>query len=222
MVAWWSVAWAGAGLCRGLAPLDVEPLPEQRPPLEGRCLDTGKPSETLRKRALRCVDEDPTDPAPLRVLGVLGTNRDVAVLEQRALGGLHTDVASEALARLGTDEARAALVRVACFATDWPAAVAELAKDPRAEELELYVEGWHRGAAGAERAIGRVGTEEGRALLRQADMLMLDEPTSALDRKNSDSILALMKKLSAERLVIFTSHQWFALATADEVIQLDT
>jgi len=165
VVAWWSVAWAGAGLCRGLAPLDVEPLPEQRPPLEGRCLDTGKPSETLRKRALRCVDEDPTDPAPLRVLGVLGTNRDVAVLEQRALGGLHTDVASEALARLGTDEARAALVRVACFATDWPAAVAELAKDPRAEELELYVEGWHRGAAGAERAIGRVGTEEGRALL---------------------------------------------------------
>ena len=61
-----------------------------------------------------------------------------------------------------------------------------------------------------------------RALLRQADMLMLDEPTSALDRKNSDSILALMKKLSAERLVIFTSHQGFALATADEVIQLDT
>lgn len=60
-----------------------------------------------------------------------------------------------------------------------------------------------------------------RALVAEADLLILDEPTSALDLKNQALILEWIGKLSRRDglTVIFTTHHpHHALATADNVL----
>lgn len=60
-----------------------------------------------------------------------------------------------------------------------------------------------------------------RALVAEADILVLDEPTSALDLKNQALMLAWMRRLSAEDglTVLFTTHHpHHALAVADNVL----
>lgn len=60
-----------------------------------------------------------------------------------------------------------------------------------------------------------------RALVAEADILVLDEPTSALDLKNQTMILQCMECLSQENglTIIFTSHlPQHALAVADDVL----
>ena len=60
-----------------------------------------------------------------------------------------------------------------------------------------------------------------RALVAEADILVLDEPTSALDLKNQTMILQCLERLSRENglTIIFTSHlPQHALAVADDVL----
>ncbi|MDR1354981.1 MAG: ABC transporter ATP-binding protein [Propionibacteriaceae bacterium] len=57
-----------------------------------------------------------------------------------------------------------------------------------------------------------------RMLLKEKPILFLDEPTAALDSENKIKLFELIKKLSAERLVIISSHDEEALRYADEVI----
>jgi len=60
-----------------------------------------------------------------------------------------------------------------------------------------------------------------RALVAEADILILDEPTSALDFKNQELILGWINRLSREDglTVVFTTHHpHHALAVADDVL----
>lgn len=60
-----------------------------------------------------------------------------------------------------------------------------------------------------------------RALVAEADILVLDEPTSALDLKNQELILEWMARLSRDKglTVIFTTHlPQHALCVADEAL----
>jgi len=60
-----------------------------------------------------------------------------------------------------------------------------------------------------------------RALLAEADILILDEPTSALDLKNQTLILDWIARLSRNdglTIVMTTHHPHHALAVADEAL----
>ncbi len=60
-----------------------------------------------------------------------------------------------------------------------------------------------------------------RALVSEADILVLDEPTSALDLKNQAIILEWIKRLSHKdglTIVLTTHHPHHALAIADDVL----
>lgn len=46
-----------------------------------------------------------------------------------------------------------------------------------------------------------------RALAKDAKIILADEPTAALDKENSISLLSLLKELSKDRLIIFSSHE---------------
>ena len=60
-----------------------------------------------------------------------------------------------------------------------------------------------------------------RALVKNPKILFADEPTGALDENTGKSILALLKKLSAGKLVIVVTHDRdFAEAYGDRIIEL--
>ncbi len=60
-----------------------------------------------------------------------------------------------------------------------------------------------------------------RALIKNPKIIFADEPTGALDSKTGNDILALLKSLSADRLVIVVSHdEEFAYRYGDRVIEL--
>lgn len=48
-----------------------------------------------------------------------------------------------------------------------------------------------------------------RELLKSPDVLFIDEPTSGLDEENSCMILALLKKLSKDKIVVLCEHSSF-------------
>ena len=48
-----------------------------------------------------------------------------------------------------------------------------------------------------------------RELLKSPDVLFIDEPTSGLDEENSCMILALLKKLSKDKIVVLSEHSSF-------------
>ena len=55
-----------------------------------------------------------------------------------------------------------------------------------------------------------------RALAKPSKILIADEPTGNLDRENSEKVIALLKKASADRLVVLITHEF------DEVKDLAT
>mgnify|MGYP000920160421 CR=1 FL=1 len=60
-----------------------------------------------------------------------------------------------------------------------------------------------------------------RAIAKDTKIILADEPTSALDRANSHRILALLKEVSKDRLVLLVTHDTKkALQYADRVIRL--
>lgn len=59
-----------------------------------------------------------------------------------------------------------------------------------------------------------------RALMGDPQLILADEPTGALDRTTSNEIMALLKELSADRLVIVITHDSKVCEFADEVLHI--
>jgi ATP-binding cassette subfamily C protein CydD len=59
-----------------------------------------------------------------------------------------------------------------------------------------------------------------RALLRQSPLIALDEPTASLDSQCEDALCPLLKKASANAIVIAASHRPDLIAAADCVISM--
>jgi thiol reductant ABC exporter CydD subunit len=59
-----------------------------------------------------------------------------------------------------------------------------------------------------------------RALLRDAELLLLDEPTSALDADTESRVLAGIAEHARGRTVVIASHRPAVLAVADDVVEL--
>jgi len=60
----------------------------------------------------------------------------------------------------------------------------------------------------------------GRALLREADLLVMDEPTSALDARTQREVIRTLDEASANRMTLIVSHRPEMLALARQVIVL--
>ncbi|ATJ81984.1 amino acid ABC transporter ATP-binding protein [Halomonas beimenensis] len=67
----------------------------------------------------------------------------------------------------------------------------------------------------------RVGI--GRAMAAQAEVILFDEPTSSLDPEWVEEVLALMKRLAAERqtMLVVTHEMGFARDVADRVVFME-
>lgn len=60
-----------------------------------------------------------------------------------------------------------------------------------------------------------------RALMSNPRIILADEPTGALDRGNSNEMMALLKDISKDRLVIVITHDQKICSFADEVIHIE-
>ena len=61
----------------------------------------------------------------------------------------------------------------------------------------------------------------GRALLKDAPVLILDEATSSLDTKSERRIQAALEKLMADRTTLVIAHRLSTVESADQIIVLD-
>ena len=59
-----------------------------------------------------------------------------------------------------------------------------------------------------------------RALLRNAEVLLLDEPTTGLDGRARDELLAVLARLTAHRTTVLITHDPLVAALADHVVWL--
>lgn len=59
-----------------------------------------------------------------------------------------------------------------------------------------------------------------RAVVRDAELLVMDEPTSALDPRTQRDVFRLLEQASAERMTLLVSHRPELLALADRIIVL--
>jgi len=57
-----------------------------------------------------------------------------------------------------------------------------------------------------------------RALLAHPDVLILDEPTAPLDSANEASLIAMLRELARDRIVLIVAHRPSTLAACDRVI----
>lgn len=66
-------------------------------------------------------------------------------------------------------------------------------------------------------------TSIGRALITNPTIILADEPTGNLDSKNSDEIVALLKKTNKElnQTIIMITHNMEIAACADRIIKLE-
>ena len=60
-----------------------------------------------------------------------------------------------------------------------------------------------------------------RALLRDAEVLLLDEPTTGLDGRARDELLAVLGRLTVHRTTVLITHDPVVAALADQVVWLD-
>ncbi len=60
-----------------------------------------------------------------------------------------------------------------------------------------------------------------RALFRDAPLVILDEPSAALDPRAEADLFDLLQKLGDDRIVIFVSHRFATVRTADVVLVMD-
>jgi ATP-binding cassette subfamily B protein len=60
-----------------------------------------------------------------------------------------------------------------------------------------------------------------RALFRDAPMVLLDEPSASLDPRAEAELFDLLQSMCTDRIVIFVSHRFATVRTADVVMVLD-
>ena len=60
-----------------------------------------------------------------------------------------------------------------------------------------------------------------RALLKNADLILLDEPTSALDTESEYQVNEALEKLTQDRTCIMIAHRLSAIRNVDRIICLD-
>ncbi|MHA3700663.1 ABC transporter ATP-binding protein [Jatrophihabitans sp. YIM 134969] len=60
-----------------------------------------------------------------------------------------------------------------------------------------------------------------RALLSDADLLLLDEPTSQLDGLNERRLVGVLERLARERAVLVVAHRLSTVRDADHIVVLD-
>jgi len=60
-----------------------------------------------------------------------------------------------------------------------------------------------------------------RALIRDAEVLMLDEPTTGLDGRARDELLGVLSRLTVDRTTVLITHDPLVAALADQVVWLD-
>ncbi|MFS2177094.1 ABC transporter ATP-binding protein [Rhizobium pisi] len=106
--------------------------------------------------------------------------------------------------------------------------LAKLQAAVRAAEIEELVKGLPDGfdTEIGERGLKLSGGERqrlaiARSVYRDADILIFDEATSALDEKTKGEILRLIRELSAQRGVLFITHDQQVASIADEVVTLE-
>jgi ABC-type bacteriocin/lantibiotic exporter with double-glycine peptidase domain len=109
-----------------------------------------------------------------------------------------------------------------------PFATAQMASAVRAAQIEGLIESLPLGyesmiayqgsnLSGGQRQ--RIGIA--RALLLPTDVLILDESTAGLDAPTRDLIVAQLKEMYKDRILIFLTHDRELIAHVDEVIRLD-
>lgn len=59
-----------------------------------------------------------------------------------------------------------------------------------------------------------------RALIKNPKIILADEPTGSLDRKNSTTVMQILKNIAKDRLVIVVTHDQKICEYADEVISI--
>ena len=87
-------------------------------------------------------------------------------------------------------------------------------------------------AMAADRRIGEAGTglsagEQrrvaiARAVLREAPLILLDEPTAGLDTETEADILATIRMMATNAIVIMVSHRPAAIAAADHIVTVSS
>lgn len=60
-----------------------------------------------------------------------------------------------------------------------------------------------------------------RALLKDAEILLLDEPTSALDKQSEKSIQEALERIKHDRSVIVIAHRLSTVVNADQIVVLE-
>ena len=60
-----------------------------------------------------------------------------------------------------------------------------------------------------------------RALFRDAPVVLLDEPSASLDPRAEADLFDLLQSLCHDRIVIFVSHRFATVRSADVVLVLD-
>jgi ATP-binding cassette subfamily B protein len=60
-----------------------------------------------------------------------------------------------------------------------------------------------------------------RALFRDAPVVVMDEPSASLDPRGEAELFDLLQSLGDDRIVIFVSHRFATVRSADVVLVLD-
>ena len=87
------------------------------------------------------------------------------------------------------------------------------------KELEIKLEEEKKYEEVSRGQLQRIGLA--RALIKNAEVIILDEPTAGLDLELEEKILRIIKKYSEGKTVIIATHREKVIKQAEEVIDLE-